>query len=63
MNEQRIKNPTIIFFLDDYNKIISVYVEKYEVKDGLVTFKTQSNILSIPTKRIIKIKKKEVENE
>jgi hypothetical protein len=47
---------TIIIYLNDDNKIISVYVHFIKVENGLVTFETSQNIISIPLSRILKIK-------
>ena len=47
-----------ISYLNDDNTTISGYVELIEYSEGFVVFKTGSNILRIPSVRVLKIKEK-----
>lgn len=46
----------LLIYLEDSGEPVSAYVHILEIKEGLVTFKTNKNIITIPTSRIIKIK-------
>ena len=45
-----------LIYLEDDGRQVSAYVNIIELKDGLITFKTNKNIISIPVARIVKIK-------
>ena len=47
-----------IIYLNDDNRQVSAYVSISDIKDGLISFKTNNNLIAIPTSRIIKIKEK-----
>jgi len=47
-----------LIYLEDNGEPVSAYVYVQEIKEGLITFKTSKNIITIPTSRIIKIKEK-----
>lgn len=47
-----------LIYLEDNNEPVSAYVHLIEIKEGLITFKTNKNIITIPTSRIIKLKRK-----
>lgn len=47
-----------IIYLEDNGQPVSAYVYILNVKEGLITFKTQKNIITIPTSRVIKIKER-----
>lgn len=50
-------------YLEDNNSPVSSYVKIIEVKEGLITFETSRNIITLPTSRIIKIKRRRGDNE
>lgn len=52
------KGEVLLFYLEDNGEPTSAYVHIIDIKDGLITFQTSKNIISIPTSRIIKIKQK-----
>jgi hypothetical protein len=45
----------LIIYLDDDGTERKTY-SNFEIKDGVITFETQSNKITIPISRIIKIK-------
>lgn len=47
-----------LIYLEDNNEPVSAYVQIISIKDGLITFQTNKNIITIPTNRIIKIKQR-----
>ena len=47
-----------VSYLDDDGEKKDVWVNSINIEDGFVTFTTLSNEFSIPTHRVIKIKKK-----
>jgi len=47
-----------LIYLEDNGQQVSAYVYVQEIKEGLITFKTSKNIITIPTSRVIKIKEK-----
>ena len=52
----KIEGEVFIMYLEDNDKPVSAYVHIVEVKEGLITFKTNRNIITLPISRIIKIK-------
>jgi hypothetical protein len=47
-----------LIYLEDNNEPVSAYVQVVEIKEGLITFKTNKNLITIPTSRVIKIKER-----
>jgi len=47
-----------LVYLEDNGQQTSAYVYVQEIKEGLITFKTSKNIITIPTSRVIKIKER-----
>lgn len=47
-----------LIYLEDNGQQVSAYVHIQEIKEGLITFKTLKNIITIPTSRVIKIKER-----
>jgi hypothetical protein len=45
-----------IIYLEDNNRQVSAYVYIQNINEGLITFKTNKNIITLPVNRIIKIK-------
>ncbi len=60
MQEQEDK--PLIIYLDDNGEIKKTY-SNYEIKDQVITFITQSNKLTIPLSRLIKIKEEKEEKD
>ena len=54
----RTDKEVLLIYLEDNGQQVSAYVYIQEIKEGLITFKTQKNIITIPTSRVIKIKEK-----
>jgi len=52
-----------IIFLDENNIKKELFVEITEMRDSFVTFKTSSNLITIPIIRVLKIKRKEDQND
>ena len=50
----------LIIFLDEDDKRKEIYVTIVELKDSFVTFRTSSNLITIPINRVLKIKRKEM---
>jgi len=50
----------LIIFLDENDQKKELFVDIVEIADSFVTFKTSSNIITIPIIRILKIKRKDV---
>jgi len=49
----------LLIFKDEHEETQKVYVEIIKISDGFITFKTiGDNIITIPTSRMIKIKRK-----
>lgn len=61
VKEKETGEEIFLIFLDDNNQAVSTYVRNLEINDGLVTFKTAKNTITIPNSRIIKIKRKNPE--
>lgn len=56
MQEQdKRDNLPLIIYLDDDGTQKTTY-STYDIKDGVITFTTQRNILRLPLSRLIKIK-------
>lgn len=51
------KKDTFISYLNDDDKILSAYVEIIEI-GNFVTFRTNQNVIRIPSHRVLKIKEK-----
>jgi hypothetical protein len=51
-----------LIYLEDNGQQVSAYVKILEVKEGMIKFMTNKNIITIPTSRVIKIKEK-LEND
>ena len=47
-----------LVYLEDNNQQVSAYVYVLDIKEGLITFKTPKNTITIPTSRIIKMKER-----
>lgn len=56
------KSDFIVFMDEDGNKK-EMFVDITELKDSFVTFKTSSNLITIPIHRVLKIKRKDVTND
>ncbi len=48
----------LIIYLDDDGKTSKAYSGHLDIKDGLVSFDTEDNKISIPVQRLLKIKEK-----
>jgi hypothetical protein len=48
----------LIIYLGDDNQQYSCYGYVLEIKEGLITFSTNKNKITIPTTRIVKIKER-----
>ena len=46
----------LIFYKDENDISLKTYSNLFEVKEGLVTFETSHNKITIPSARILKIK-------
>lgn len=49
---------TLIFYEDDNKQIVSAYVYLIEISESVITFKTGSNIITIPVSKLVKIKQR-----
>lgn len=47
-----------LIYLEDNGEPVSAYVRIVELKEGLITFETNKNRITIPISRVIKIKQK-----
>ena len=47
-----------LIYLEDNGEPTSAYVKIIKIGEGLVTFRTNKNTITIPTSRVIKIKRK-----
>jgi hypothetical protein len=47
---------TLIFYEDDNKQTVSAYVYLIEVSENLITFRTGSNVITIPSSKLIKLK-------
>lgn len=54
----RNEKEDFLVYLEDNNQQVSAYVHIIEIKDGLITFQTNKNMITLPIARIIKIKKR-----
>lgn len=54
----KLNKEVFLIYLEDNGQPVSAYVYIQEVKEGLITFKTNKNLITIPTSRVIKIKEK-----
>ena len=48
----------LIIYLEDNGSPVTAYVKIISIKEGLITFRTSKNIITIPTSRVIKIKER-----
>ena len=60
--EDRSKKNVFISYLDDDGKKKDVWCKIIEENVSFVTFKFNQDIITVPFHRILKIKKKEVDN-
>lgn len=58
-----IEKEVFISYLDDSGKIINGYVILVGTPGIFVKFKTNKNIISIPSERVLKIKEEKSEND
>ena len=68
MESQKGESSSLIVYIDDNDERKEVWVTLQSVKDGFVTFLTQSkdnhkNTISIPISRVLKIKTKGGDDE
>lgn len=54
----RTDKEVFLIYLEDNNQQVSAYVHILELKEGLITFQTNKNIITLPIARIIKIKER-----
>jgi len=54
----RTKKEVFLIYLEDNNEPVSAYVHIIDIKEGLITFQTNKNILTLPVSRILKIKER-----
>lgn len=54
----RTDKEVFLIYLEDNGQPVSAYVYIIDIKEGLITFKTNKNIITIPTTRIVKIKER-----
>lgn len=47
-----------LIYLEDNGEPVSAYVYIISINEGLITFKTNRNIITLPVNRIVKIKEK-----
>ena len=53
-----VKVYVFISYLNDDNKVVSGIFELVNVSESLISFKTNSSLISIPVSRVLKIKRK-----
>lgn len=58
----RKEKEVFLIYLEDNNEPVSAYVHIIDIKEGLIKFQTNKNIITLPVSRIIKIKER-FENE
>lgn len=49
----------LIIFLDENDNKKELFVDIIKIENSYVTFKTSSNLITIPINRVLKIKRKE----
>jgi hypothetical protein len=54
----RTNEEVFILYEDDNQKLVSAYVYLIELTDSFVVFKTNSNLITIPSKNVKKIKQR-----
>lgn len=54
--QENKKKRFLIFYKDEKNIALKVYSDVFDVKDGLVTFETAYNKISVASSRILKVK-------
>jgi hypothetical protein len=59
--EKKSKEKSFISYIDDNGQSTTAFVEILELKDDFVKFKTDKNIITIPSNKVLKIKEK-IEN-
>jgi len=53
----------LIIFLDENDERKEIYINIKEIKESFVTFETNTNLITIPMSRVLKIKRKVMTNE
>ncbi len=52
----RTDKEVFIVYLEDNNQSVSAYVKIIDIKEGMITFQTNKNLITLPLSRILKIK-------